>query len=120
MTQRHLMPTSRRETPFLGMRSNFWVISLVATAVLIAAWWLVPSLNARWRGERNTRQFPALFGATIPNPAPAPQPAPAGMVWIPGGEFSMGAADAPADDALGMRATADSRPVHRVYVDAFF
>ena len=49
------------------------------------------------------------------------EPAPAGMVWIPGGEFSMGAQD-PTDmhDAVGMQATEDSRPVHRVYVDGFW
>ena len=42
-------------------------------------------------------------------------------MWIPGGEFSMGAQD-PTDmrDAIGMQATEDSRPVHRVYVDGFW
>ena len=33
---------------------------------------------------------PSPFAPTIPNPGPAPTNAPAGMVWIPGGEFSMG------------------------------
>ena len=42
------------------------------------------------------------------------------MVWISGGEFSMGAADSPHDGEVGMQATRDSRPVHRVYVDGFF
>ena len=42
------------------------------------------------------------------------------MVWIPGGEFSMGAADSPSDGEVGMQATRDSRPIHRVYVDGFF
>jgi formylglycine-generating enzyme required for sulfatase activity len=42
------------------------------------------------------------------------------MVWIPGGEFSMGAADPPDMDNVGMKATEDARPVHRVYVDGFF
>ena len=41
-------------------------------------------------------------------------------MWIPGGEFSMGAADPPDMDMVGMRATTDSRPIHRVYVDGFF
>ena len=30
------------------------------------------------------------FAPTVPNNAPPPKNAPAGMVWIPGGEFSMG------------------------------
>jgi formylglycine-generating enzyme required for sulfatase activity len=44
------------------------------------------------------------------------------MVWIPGGEFSMGAQDPSGIDnnLVGMHATADARPIHRVYVDGFF
>jgi formylglycine-generating enzyme required for sulfatase activity len=61
-----------------------------------------------------------LFEPTAPNAAPAPGPAPPGMVWIPGGEFSMGAADSPRLDPVGMQATTDARPVHRVYVDGFY
>ncbi|MFI5183025.1 MAG: formylglycine-generating enzyme family protein [Vicinamibacteria bacterium] len=60
------------------------------------------------------------FQPTIANSAPAPSPAPDGMAWIPGGEFSMGAADPPGMDDVGMQATTDSRPIHRVYVDAFW
>lgn len=70
------------------------------------------------------------FAATVPNatpafsPAskPATNPAPKGMAWIPGGEFSMGAADPKGKDNnhVGMQATTDSRPIHRVYVNAFW
>lgn len=60
------------------------------------------------------------FGPTIPNAAPTPASVPEGMAWIPGGEFSMGAQDPPGMDDVGMKATLDSRPVHRVYVDGFF
>jgi len=64
----------------------------------------------------------AMFQPTVPNAAPAPGKAPAGMTWIPGGEFSMGAQDPPdmEHDHVGMKATEDSRPVHRVYVDGFW
>jgi formylglycine-generating enzyme required for sulfatase activity len=60
------------------------------------------------------------FGPTITNTNPAPGPPPDGMVWIPGGEFSMGAQDPPGMDPVGMKATIDSRPIHRVYVDGFY
>jgi sulfatase modifying factor 1 len=71
-------------------------------------------------GPKASASAGAAFAPTVPNTQPAPAPAPPGMVWIPGGEFSMGAADPPDMDMVGMRATTDSRPIHRVYVDGFF
>jgi formylglycine-generating enzyme required for sulfatase activity len=60
------------------------------------------------------------FGPTIANATLPPGRPPNGMVWIPGGEFSMGAMDPPAIDEVGMHAAADARPIHRVYVDGFW
>ncbi len=60
------------------------------------------------------------FVATKPNPVPAFRSQPKGMAWIPGGEYSMGAQDMPDMNEVGMQATLDSRPIHRVYVDGFF
>ena len=60
------------------------------------------------------------FLATVPNATPAPAAPTDGMVWISGGEFSMGAAEPPGMDRVGMLATEDSRPVHRVFVDGFW
>lgn len=62
-----------------------------------------------------------VFDPTIENTTPPSGAAPAGMVWIRGGEFSMGAQDPPdVNDSVGMLATRDSRPIHRVYVDGFW
>ncbi len=62
-------------------------------------------------GERSPE--PALpgsaFGPTIANGGSPPGSAPEGMVWIPGGEFSMGGVS-----------MADALPIHRVYVDGFW
>jgi formylglycine-generating enzyme len=44
--------------------------------------------------------------------APCPQPSPSGMVWIPGGEFTMGSAFE--------LARTDEKPPHRVRVDGFW
>lgn len=61
------------------------------------------------------------FAATISNTGNAPRRPPKGMVWIPGGEFSMGS-----DDPTGLSSCGghehmkDARPIHRVYVDGFW
>lgn len=61
------------------------------------------------------------FAATIPNAAKPVGPAPEGMVWIPGGEFSMGSEDPTTDTICGGHdKMPDSRPIHRVYVDGFW
>jgi len=60
------------------------------------------------------------FAPTIEKKNPPPQDQPDGMTWIPGGEFSMGAQDPPDMNPVGMNATKDSRPIHRVYVDGFW
>lgn len=60
------------------------------------------------------------FHPTVANTTPAPGPAPAGMVWIPGGEFSMGSKDPRNDVCGGNEPMDDARPVHRVYVDGFW
>jgi formylglycine-generating enzyme len=60
------------------------------------------------------------FAPTVENKNTPVRPAPPAMAWIPGGEFSMGAQDPPTRDRVGMQATLDSRPVHRVYVDGFW
>jgi formylglycine-generating enzyme len=52
----------------------------------------------------------AAFAVTIPNTIAASAPSPPGMVWISGGEFSMGALDPPATDQVGMHAAVDARP----------
>lgn len=62
----------------------------------------------------------AAFAPTTENTGATPGPPPAGMVWIPGGEFSMGANDPPDANYIGMKATVDARPIHRVYVDGFY
>ncbi|MDB4965246.1 MAG: pkn [Myxococcales bacterium] len=62
------------------------------------------------------------FAPTVEERAAAPPPSGGseGMVWIPGGEFSMGAADPRQDPSGGPDALADARPIHRVHVDGFW
>ncbi|HYV67606.1 MAG TPA: formylglycine-generating enzyme family protein [Myxococcales bacterium] len=60
------------------------------------------------------------FAPTIPNKAGPPGPAPEGMVWIPGGEFSMGATASSEGLCQLHGVTQDALPVHRVYVGGFW
>jgi formylglycine-generating enzyme required for sulfatase activity len=60
------------------------------------------------------------FSSTIENKAVPKGVAPEGMVWIPGGEFSMGS-DSAHDSMCSMPGlTSDAQPIHRVYVDGFW
>jgi formylglycine-generating enzyme required for sulfatase activity len=63
---------------------------------------------------------PSTFLLTVENKTPPPGPAPDGMLWIPGGEFSMGS-DMSGEAVCGLPGvTRDAQPIHRVYVDGFW
>ena len=64
--------------------------------------------------------LPAGFETTSINSTKPPSPAPEAMVWIPGGEFSMGS-DHRSESLCGLPGiTNDAVPIHRVYVDGFW
>ena len=61
------------------------------------------------------------FAPTIANPSKPPGPAPEGMMWIPGGEFSMGSEGrCDGKSCCSPTTVADALPIHRVYVDGFW
>jgi formylglycine-generating enzyme required for sulfatase activity len=109
-------------------RSSKWiaaVVAVVAAAAGITFALLTRDPQAPREDPAPTPDMAAMapaFGPTNANTTPPSGPAPNGMVWIPGGEFSMGAVDPLGQDAnvVGMQATTDSRPIHRVYVDSFW
>jgi formylglycine-generating enzyme required for sulfatase activity len=65
------------------------------------------------------KKKPASFEPTQASSASPPTPVPAGMVWIPGGEFSMGSAD-PTVGGHCHEPMDDARPIHRVALGGYF
>ena len=55
------------------------------------------------------------FRKTLVNQQARPNAVPAGMVWIPGGEFSMGGVNPVGITEGGGESMNDARPVHRVH-----
>jgi formylglycine-generating enzyme len=129
MSKRRPKPTTQVPPRRFG-KPSFWIaVVILAVAAVMAARTVRSRQSAKESGSAekpstaraNDAPAAVLFVPTVENKSLRPGPAPIGMVWIPGGEFSMGAQDPPdMHDTVGMQATADSRPVHRVYVDGFW
>jgi formylglycine-generating enzyme required for sulfatase activity len=98
-----------------------WLLVVLAAALGISIIaWVTTHVHKATAASKPQASSTVTFLTTKANVGGAPSQAPKGMVWIPGGEFSMGANDPPDMDEVGMKATEDARPVHRVYVDGFF
>jgi len=95
----------------------WFVVVLLVSAIVWVRYSRYSIMTAGAKAE-----FPsaATFLPTKVNSVSPPAATPDAMVWIPGGEFSMGANDPPDMDEVGMKATKDARPIHPVYVDGFF
>ena len=98
---------------------RFRAACIAACLVGVAAC-LAPDRESPPAPAARTPEPESVFLPTLENDSAAPGPAPAGMVWIPGGEFSMGAIDPGGLGRLPMDTVADAQPVHRVYVDGYW
>jgi len=116
---------ARAENPPAPFPVVRWVVmGVVVVAVGIACAFFVnrrsSAAGAVAVAPGGLRPLPNGFEPTKPNPVKPPGPAPEGMVWIPGGEFSMGSDDPTVSLCGGNDAMPDARPIHRVYVDGFW
>jgi formylglycine-generating enzyme required for sulfatase activity len=103
--------TELKKQPFKA-----YLQSMCARPQLLAAGLLV----AAFAPAQAADSFRDAFQATEPTSAPEPDGRPEGMVWIPGGTFSMGIADPRSLPRGGREAMPDARPIHRVRVDGFW
>lgn len=81
-------------------------------------WWL-----SRLATDQQASAPPRRSGPFAATRSASPRPVgaiPDGMVWVPGGEFSMGCLDPRTVPHGGPDPMADARPVHRVRVDGFW
>ncbi|WP_265594691.1 formylglycine-generating enzyme family protein [Haloferula sp. BvORR071] len=128
MTQRTLSAPLSSQTAAGGVnRIHFWIagggLALAATGAFVLAHSMKNrSADTPAKAGEAAASAPINpgFAPTIPNTRPAPGSAPAGMVWIPGGEFSMGSNESGESLCGEPGVTRDAQPIHRVYVDAFW
>ncbi len=105
----------RVETVFKTARLS---VAFALTTVLAGS---AVALKAETPALTNNAAATTAFRPTIPNKTAPTGAAPEGMVWITGGEFSMGSEGKCNGASCCSPATvADALPVHRVYVDGFW
>lgn len=96
-----------------------YVVSIAVGALAVAAagagWFSLPARPTHLRPSPN-----AAFGPTLEYETRVSEAAPRGMVWIPGGEFSMGSEDPTQSLCGGRDPMPDARPIHRVVVGGFW
>ncbi len=121
--------TMRLQKQQRGGNGRIVILAVSALAVVgLIAWRLLPqSQPAHDATVSSARKNPPVipnaqpnFAATIVNSISTPGLLPEGMVYIPGGEFSMGSLDPTDMMCGGDQPMNDARPLHRVYVDGFF
>jgi formylglycine-generating enzyme required for sulfatase activity len=119
--------TKKRMIESKSKQKRPWFLILVVVVMLtgVFAWYL----NSKADQKNVEAQPPPIqavtdtrsaFQKTMENQTAQKALAPEGMVWIPGGEFSMGAEDPRGTEHGGPDAMNDARPIHRVYVDGFW
>jgi len=106
---------------------TFWIFAVLTISIISLAYGytklMVPKKEIAATAECHeipNTSAPSAFKPTIENKDKPSGKAPDGMVWIPGGEFSMGSnlEDESLCSIKGV--TKDAAPIHRVYVDGYY
>ena len=124
-------------SPKVASQPFSWARAVGLTLITAILVWIVVFLNRESpiTGKRKTADrsssinrpatdaasaSPAGFEPSVSAGESPPGETPDGMVWISGGEFSMGCVDPTPRPDGGPDPMADARPIHRVAVDAFW
>jgi sulfatase modifying factor 1 len=106
--------------------NKYWLFGIIASGILFISFgyakFIKPTTEKTTQdcNEVQMVSSESKFEPTIVNKKAAPSKAPKGMVWIPGGEFSMGSNVADESLCSIKGVTKDAAPIHRVYVDGYW
>jgi formylglycine-generating enzyme required for sulfatase activity len=105
---------------------TYWIFAITTIFIVSITYGFTRLINPKDKKEiTECEATPSVSGEsefkpTIVNKTSAPFKAPKGMVWIPGGEFSMGSNVEDESLCSIKGVTKDASPIHRVYVDGYF
>ncbi|MFH6997245.1 formylglycine-generating enzyme family protein [Flavobacterium sp. FlaQc-57] len=105
---------------------TYWIFAILTISIISIAYGytklIAPKQNlaAMDCAETPNASAESAFKPTIENKKKPASKAPKGMVWIPGGEFSMGS-NVEDESLCSLKGvTKDAAPIHRVYVDGYY
>lgn len=107
---------------------TFWIFAILTISIISITYGVTKLITPKTKATElaldchelpNTAESSA-FKPTIENKNKPKGKAPEGMVWIPGGEFSMGS-NVEDESLCSLKGvTKDAAPIHRVYVDGYY
>lgn len=108
---------------------TYWIFAILTISIISIAFGytkIIPKEKNKIIAAKDCAETPhitgesSVFKPTVENKNKPSGKAPKGMVWIPGGEFSMGS-NVEDESLCSMKGvTKDAAPIHRVYVDGYY
>ncbi|KRD06421.1 sulfatase-modifying factor 1 [Flavobacterium sp. Root901] len=107
---------------------TFWIFAILTISIISITYGVTKLITPKEKIKETAMEChetpnPAdasAFKPTIENKNKPNGKAPEGMVWIPGGEFSMGSNVEDESLCSLSGVTKDAAPIHRVYVDGYY
>ncbi|PTS92423.1 formylglycine-generating enzyme family protein, partial [Flavobacterium sp. HMWF030] len=107
-------------------KKTYWIFAILTISIISIAFGYTKLIHPKENlvamdcTETANTNAESAFKPTIENKKKPASKAPQGMVWIPGGEFSMGS-NVEDESLCSLKGvTKDAAPIHRVYVDGYY